>query len=174
MKYVEAHLPYFFANFRWVFHTRSTWHCLKVCWGPIQMFYSNLLVADLKATFSNAITWMAWLLSLQDIDKIPQNLSKHFGKWGSNSQILSVKCPTTFWWCPGIPTVQKSGQPFDMENLSCLQSGWRRISSIHIFFAWGSRAEAWLSRIAQVRWEGTPSTTYPERQQQNWQSEIIL
>ena len=64
MKYVEVHLPYYFANCRWVFHTRSIWHCLKVCWDPIQMFYSNLLVADLNATFSNAITWMAWLLSL--------------------------------------------------------------------------------------------------------------
>ena len=92
MKYVEVHLSYFFANCRWVFHTRSIWHCLKMCWGPIQMFYCNLFVADLNATFSNAITWMAWLLSLQDIDvdiyhRIWVNT---LGNLGSNSQIL--KC----------------------------------------------------------------------------------
>lgn len=137
-----------------------------MCWGPIQMFYSNLLVADLKAAFSNAITWMAWLLSLQDIDIYPRIWVNTLGNLGSNSQILSVKCPTTFWWCPGIPTVQKSGQPFDMENLSCLQSGWRRISSIHIIFACGSRAEAWLSQIAQVRW-GASSKEIPRKTREN-------
>lgn len=128
----------FFANCRWVFHTRSIWHCLKVCWGPIQMFYSNLLAADLNATFSNAITWMAWLLSLQDsdIDIYHRIWVNTLGNLGSNSQILSMKCPTTFWWCPGIPMVQKSGQPFDMENLMFAIGLAQDFFHSHVFCLW--------------------------------------
>lgn len=104
--------------------------------GPIHIFHSDLLVADLNPTFSMLLLLLGFAskhCSLQDIDIYHRIWINTLGNLGSNSQILSVKCPTTFWWCPGIPTVQKSGQPFDMENLSCLQSGWRRVSSIHIF-----------------------------------------
>ena len=106
---------------------------------------------------------------------LPQNLSKHVGEFGiefPNPKVWNVQLP--FGDAPEYRRFRNPANHLTWRISHVCNRVGAGFLPFNIFFAWGSRAEAWLSRIAQVGWGGHHPNKYPERQQKTWQSEIIL